>query len=462
MNPSKHSLILVGILVLASALMLFRLETKSYWGDEIFSVTHAQRDSFVILSGEGEPGNPPLYFLLLHFWLIFGTGEFAVRFLSVIFGLLSVYMTYKVGSLFFSQKEGLISAFLLSIAHGFIGQAQDARMYTLVTFLALCSLYFFYRAAKEGKDSYLLAYLFSTFLALCTHYFSFFVVLVELLYFVAERRSHTLSAKKFFIVICVIFLFYLPFLIPFIGNAFERVKRNIEEESIVRAADLWGYQPDTMFIATLSAYSNTKYAIPLFLLPLLYGLIINWKKERNQYLLLLLWILVPVFVVFLLCFKMFLGLKYILLTMPIFLVLVAHGVTSFKNKRIWVLLLLLITASASIKLMEYYASEKPDWRSTASYVDSVARSDLVVVQPHWARKYFWFYSRLDRQQIIGVTEEDGLPSKTQAVYANNSRMLVVYSDENKMFDYGGNVRGWLDETCVKNREFAEITVYSCS
>jgi len=463
MKLTKYTLILVGILILASALMLFRLETKSYWGDEIFSVTHIQKDVWSILVGEDEPGNPPLYFLLLHYWIIlFGTGEFAVRFLSVIFGVLSVYVTYNLGKLFFGEKEGLVSAFLLLVSHTFIAQAQDARAYTLFTFLSLLSLYFFWKMMKSGENKYLLAYVLSTVLALCSHYSAFLVVVIEFIFFVIQRKAASISTKKFFSVLSILFVLYLPFTILFVGNAIDRVKSNTEEESIVRAAELWGIDPSTAFFGILAAFSNTKYAIPLFLLPLLYGTYACWKTDKEKYLLLGLWVLLPVVAVFLLSFKMILGFKYIIFTFPVFLLLVSKGLTSIKNVSILALLLLLMLGSAGVRLADYYGSEKQDWRSAATFVDANVRTDMVVVQPHWARKYFWFYSNLNQTQIKGITEENGLPSKTIEVSSNNTRVWVVYSDENKMFDVNERIVDWLDKNCGRRAEFAEITVYLCS
>jgi 4-amino-4-deoxy-L-arabinose transferase-like glycosyltransferase len=47
-------------------------------------------------------GNSPFYYLILHWWtVVFGLSDFSVRFLSVIFSVLIIGLTYLFGKRFF-------------------------------------------------------------------------------------------------------------------------------------------------------------------------------------------------------------------------------------------------------------------------------------------------------------------------------------------------------------------------
>ncbi len=61
---------------------------SGYWIDEGIAVGIASHDLEDIPGILAQDGNPPLYYLLLHGWmLVFGAGEAATRALSLVFAL---------------------------------------------------------------------------------------------------------------------------------------------------------------------------------------------------------------------------------------------------------------------------------------------------------------------------------------------------------------------------------------
>src|SRR3990170_688581 len=90
-------LALLSLTALGLALRLFGMGQPSLWYDEAVSVTVSQFDVPAIIESAGNDILPPVYYLLLHYWInFFGNGEVAVRSLSLVFGLTLIPCTYLV------------------------------------------------------------------------------------------------------------------------------------------------------------------------------------------------------------------------------------------------------------------------------------------------------------------------------------------------------------------------------
>ena len=96
---------LLAILLIGYFLRVYDLSNESIWLDEAFSIVSAKLNlSQIFFRPET---NPPLYYSILHLWInLFGDSEFSVRFPSVLFGSLSIFMVYKVGNEIFDKDVG--------------------------------------------------------------------------------------------------------------------------------------------------------------------------------------------------------------------------------------------------------------------------------------------------------------------------------------------------------------------
>ncbi|MCJ7666815.1 MAG: glycosyltransferase family 39 protein [Anaerolineae bacterium] len=167
------------IVLLAFLLRLYRLDHQSLWYDEGFSVYLARMSLSEITARTASDIHPPLYYYLLHLWLgPFGDSEFVLRFFSVVFGLLTVPLIYALGRRLLSTASGLLAALLLAFSPFYLWYSQEARMYTLVTFLCLLSSYLLLRAlGGERKARFLWGgYIFVNILAVYSHFYAFFVL----------------------------------------------------------------------------------------------------------------------------------------------------------------------------------------------------------------------------------------------------------------------------------------------
>lgn len=178
----NRAVLLVLILALSLGLRLYSLASESLWFDEAYSVWVARHGVSWQLGQSLQRIFPPLYYVLLHFWLAFGDSEFVVRLLSVLIGLGSIIGMYFLVKRLFDVRTGLIGAFLLGVSPLHIWYSQEARMYILVAALGIASAFFMLLALREGKRWQWLAYVLSTALAMNAHYFAVFLVPFQNLY----------------------------------------------------------------------------------------------------------------------------------------------------------------------------------------------------------------------------------------------------------------------------------------
>ena len=204
---------LLGITLLALALRLWHLSGQSLGYDEGYSVALARQSLSAIAAQTAADIQPPLYYDLLHFWMqLFGTSEAAVRSLSLLFGVLTVPLLYALGRRLFGPATGLGAALLGAVSPFWIWYAQEARNYTLVTFLGALSSYLLLSltcGVGEGRGGGIpcwrgrvgvgvwLAFVLTNIAAVYTHYYAFFLVAFQAIFFLliwATLRLPPLSA----------------------------------------------------------------------------------------------------------------------------------------------------------------------------------------------------------------------------------------------------------------------------
>jgi mannosyltransferase len=182
------AIFLLLITLLALGLRLYRLDGQSLWYDEGFSVYLARMNLGEITERTAADIQPPLYYYLLHGWIgLFGDTEWALRSLSLLFGVFTVPLLYAAAwQLFRSRLAGLLAALLVAISPLHVWYGQEARMYTLLTFLCLLSSYLLLLVV-DAKKKWVIpilwaAYTLTNVAALYTHYFAAFVLAFQAIY----------------------------------------------------------------------------------------------------------------------------------------------------------------------------------------------------------------------------------------------------------------------------------------
>lgn len=118
--------------------------------------------------------HPPLYFLLLRAWReLFGSGEAALRSLSVLASLVALLLLYDVARALHGIGTAVSATTLMAIAPPQVLYAQEARGYALALAFCLASASAMVRIVQRGVTGRrLIAMGFFSLAAMLTHYYS--------------------------------------------------------------------------------------------------------------------------------------------------------------------------------------------------------------------------------------------------------------------------------------------------
>ncbi|MHB8261733.1 MAG: glycosyltransferase family 39 protein [Bacteroidia bacterium] len=119
------------------------LTTDAISLDEPFSIYHAQFALPTILKQLANYNNPPLFEIVLHFWIsLFGISPSAVRTLPALIACLCPLLLYYFAKRNFSIRVGVVSSLLLTFSNLLLFYSHDCRVYSLFVLLSLASFYY--------------------------------------------------------------------------------------------------------------------------------------------------------------------------------------------------------------------------------------------------------------------------------------------------------------------------------
>jgi hypothetical protein len=163
------------VLMGVSAFIRTRYVGGQFWMDEAISTGIASHPLSAIPGLLRHDGSPPLYYVLLHFWILaFGGSETATHALSLLFGLLTVPVGMWAGWSLFGRRAGIMAATLFAFSTWLTEYAQETRMYELMGLLGIIATVAFVHAFVNRRRGYLIVFAFTEALMLYTHAWGIF------------------------------------------------------------------------------------------------------------------------------------------------------------------------------------------------------------------------------------------------------------------------------------------------
>jgi mannosyltransferase len=397
-NHRLNYLVIIPVLV-ATFLSFLYLDTKSFWLDEVYSISFAKLDwsRLWALISQSEANASP-YYVLLKIWVeIFGDSEFAVRSLSAIFAVGAVIMTCAIGARLFDIQTGLTAGFVLAINAFFIRYAQEARGYTLLLLLVTFSMYLFIRALEKQQYQYYIALGLTNAFVLYAHFCGFFVLVAQVVSLIFLPPGTIRWRRALTCAILTVFL-AAPlgvFMLTHQSSPLAWVPKPSLRELFGLFATFTGKQEGNFLQRTLFV----SYLVPCFL-SFVFAIRTWVRFKRSQLLwrygLLLCWLFIPILSLYLVSlFKPAFVPRYMISCLPALVLLAGAGLSSFRTKTLYVMATsTLVILSFHAVFYVYYPENNYDWRSAARLIMQNARTgDAILFYGPVAIYPFEYYYR---------------------------------------------------------------------
>lgn len=221
LKEGRYDWLLVGIIVaVALFLRLYHLASAppGLSGDELFNAIDAQ----LIGNGnwpiffEGNYGREASFFYLMAASIkLFGSTVFAVRLPAVLLGTGSVILAFLLGRNLFNRRVGLLASALTAVSLWPLMASRWGLRAVSLTFLTALTVYFFHKAAANGRLRFWLLGGLSLGLTFYTYIPSrvFPAVLIAWFGWLAWRQREVARRcwRQFLLALAVAFLIFAPF-----------------------------------------------------------------------------------------------------------------------------------------------------------------------------------------------------------------------------------------------------------
>jgi 4-amino-4-deoxy-L-arabinose transferase-like glycosyltransferase len=473
--------ILVLLLLLAFALRIYRLPQLSLRADEATTVFEASVEWNELLRSLGKPGpHQPLYLLLLHGWMrLAGNGELAVRYLTLICGVLLLPLVYVLGRRLFPDEPPMVALWaclLVAINPLLIWDAQDNRMYPLLAVFNAASFYWSLSALQHrGGWMCWLGYVASTTLALYTHYLAVFLVLTEnvvwaVLIWSRPRRWQRIG--RWVTAQAAVALLFAPWML--------RTATTVSQYStdflpLVQGGEMLQRTLVGLSLGRSVGITTGTFLGAGFLVVLALGLWLpagRWRTTQpddrftqgSSLLVLLVYLVVPILAIAafsILRFPIF-DERYIMLSLPAYLLILGRGLSNLSApaSRRWVaaLGLIWVLVASGFSLRNYYYIPRHmkgiDWRSYVARLLELAEPGDVLVQnyPDPGLTYH-LRDRMPRVLLPAAHPVDvqGTVDELRRLSETHSRMWLQ-PQRYALWDAEGLVEEWMDRYTFKVAE----------
>ncbi|HEY3079672.1 MAG TPA: glycosyltransferase family 39 protein [Chloroflexota bacterium] len=411
----------MGLLLLgALALRARRLGVPTLTGDEWFMLRNAQEGpAWIIAQARVFEPHPLLYYLGIWAWIgLVGSSEWAMRYPSALFGLLTCAAVWRLGREIGGPTVALGALLLAAVNPYQVAQAQNARNYAMVAALTTLATGLLLIAARREERLGWRRYAVGMLLALHTHLNAALTALGHVLWYVGRawlrRERPSPGAIAAGAAVAALFLPWLvyaaPALLAYRGYYPERVG------------------PGEVILRTLATFSFGQYETPRrLLIGLVAGLALvgaaraarraTAQRARTGGLLVLLSVGLPVLgAAALFLVRPMFEERYLIVAAPPLIVLIAFGAGALGRiaPPFGIAALLGLAALTGPFLVGYYPAveaSRPDWRGLASWIARSERpGDRVLTTGRGVADAYGYYGR-GRSPLVVVDDESAVEAQ---------------------------------------------------
>lgn len=209
--------------IASASIIVAALFTKSFWGDEIWSIKFATLSGQEFINALAEDYHPPLYFILLKIWIyFFGIGELALRSFQLLLGSFFLFSVYLLFNKLIPNRK-FHPVFILFILSGELWlYLPMLRYYILSSTLVVLSTYIFLEWIINKRKKHFYYLLISYILILYTDYPSAAVISIHFAYLFFIKVE---LIKKYLLLIIITTASFIPWAIILLSQISKLLKR---------------------------------------------------------------------------------------------------------------------------------------------------------------------------------------------------------------------------------------------
>ena len=388
----KSLLIVFALILLKLVISIPFLTFQPIDLDEPFSIYHAQKSLPHLISIFKTENNPPLHFILLHFWeQLFGIGALSVRSLSLLFSLLTIPILWKIATQFINFKAAILLCllFIFSDYHHYHG--LEARTYSLLVFEYSLLLYFLMKillSTSKTKSKYYIMVGFLNALLFYTHYIFPFIVLSEIGLTLVFYRN--VEWKKLGFTAVVFVSLCLPW-IPVMITRVDSIQTSGTWVSTAQYSELYGF---------INKFFNDKWVFLTFIL-ISVGLFLFYKhrlitflnENKKAVIILVILFIIPFIGTFILSkyggIHLFLDRYLFFLTIPLFTLC---AIVFSQNGKVFQYSALIFTLIFILRF-DLKIDNHRDGDKLANYVRSTGIKTIVIAPDYYDLTFMYHYNQ---------------------------------------------------------------------
>jgi mannosyltransferase len=231
--------LLFPVFLFALLLRIIGLQSRPIWYDDAFSVFLSRQSLGDIITGTAVDTAPPLYYFLLHYWMLIGQQVWFLRSLNVVLSLFVLILAYFWIRDLFGHNQAVLTSLFIAVSPLQIYHAQELRMYTLMALSLLGYFYFLTRVWKQedtvrsNRWNWIGVVVFGV-LAMYSHNLVAFILVVPNFFFLIKRNYRKLFYRLIFaqlliLALAIPWLLMLPMQLDKIQTAFYTVRPGLVE-----------------------------------------------------------------------------------------------------------------------------------------------------------------------------------------------------------------------------------------
>ena len=261
------------------ALTVFLAYKLNIWLDEAYTLKTTEGDiSSVIRKSLYFELQPPLYFLLLHWWRLLNGSVFFARLFSLACILLTIVITPFISQRYASKTNINCLTIYMTASPFLVWAATEIRCYALVILLSSCLLILFYDCYLLSKK-YRSVYILIAVMSLYTQYYMGFLLFANFVALVTKKKwEESWLYVKDMVIVATLFS---PMILVLGAQVKEHTEMSSTADSIVQAGKLvyWRLQNFLLYfpedisrgVIVTSVYDQALLGLALLLVYLVYS-----------------------------------------------------------------------------------------------------------------------------------------------------------------------------------------------